>query len=464
MKTALHSTLAALALGLGAFGTASAQTGLNLVPNGSFESRNHEPQGQRNIAPNSDYDDLSNWFNVSNTPDYLTSTTPVLSSNTQYNTDETNPDGTPHQYAPFFPRSGTGCASIVCDPPGVSTSEFIGQHLTGLLASHVYQADFYVLRRPTTTSKSKVSLTVHSAMPTRNYAVGTILAPTPYASITSADYITDTHNWTHVTGTFVAQTTDAWIAIGFEGSPMVSDNSLEFVRYYPYGGSGPVQYVIDDVSIVDQGCPPTSGNGGTLDLATDFGPMADPQNPGSINNYDDYCYSQTFTFTVPEAFSRYATGFQWSVSGYDVTNTSEVRNYTENGGTMSFTPVSTYPYIYRNVNVTCNISYGSCPAGACYRSLTIASQDEDGNQCVMYRAAPTQEPIAIYPNPATERIMLSQKVEQAELLNGSGKVVVQQFGASTKQGLDVHSLPNGLYMLRIIQQGKVSTQRIQISH
>ncbi|MCC2546559.1 T9SS type A sorting domain-containing protein [Hymenobacter sp. BT175] len=213
-------------------------------------------------------------------------------------------------------------------------------------------------------------------------------------------------------------------------------------------------------------CPAGSGLGGQLEFASELGPIAYPPGSPSQNDYDDYCYSQRFSFTVPAAQTTGATGYAWVVSGFDVTNGNEVTGYTESGPTMSFVPISTYPNRLRNVNVTCIISYGSgCASGESYSSFTVVSADEYGNQCVMYRAPGQPKPTTklAFPNPAVDFLTLPADVQQVELINQAGRVVLTQQQAQGGR-LNVASLPEGLYMLRTLQEGKVATQRIQIRH
>lgn len=204
-----------------------------------------------------------------------------------------------------------------------------------------------------------------------------------------------------------------------------------------------------------------SGQGSALELTTDFGPMPNPQNPSVPNNYDDYCYSQTFAFAVPAANTIGATGFQWTVSGYNVFSPNEVSNYQENGPTMSFVPHTTSPGTYRNVNVSCVISYGNCAPGGSYRSLTISSQDENGNLCMMSRAAPPQEAVVAYPNPTAESLTVPKPATNGALFNSQGKAVRY---ADKAGNIDVRGLPEGLYNLRMKQGGKTINQHIEVKH
>jgi hypothetical protein len=66
-----------------------------------------------------------------------------------------------------------------------------------------------------------------------------------------------------------------------------------------------------------------------------------------------------------------------------------------------------------------------------------------------------------YPNPAAETLTSPDDAENATLVNDQGKTVK----TADKSGkLNVKDLPDGLYNLRMLQNGKVVNQRIQVKH
>lgn len=66
-----------------------------------------------------------------------------------------------------------------------------------------------------------------------------------------------------------------------------------------------------------------------------------------------------------------------------------------------------------------------------------------------------------YPNPASESLTMPVDAESATLINGQGQTV-KIWKRSGE--LDVRSLPEGLYILRMMNAGKLINQRIQIKH
>lgn len=76
-------------------------------------------------------------------------------------------------------------------------------------------------------------------------------------------------------------------------------------------------------------------------------------------------------------------------------------------------------------------------------------------------ASTTDMGTTAYPNPASESIMIPAGAAGATLLNDKGKII-RHADASGK--FDVQSLPDGLYNLQMMQNGKLINQRIQVKH
>jgi hypothetical protein len=73
---------------------------------------------------------------------------------------------------------------------------------------------------------------------------------------------------------------------------------------------------------------------------------------------------------------------------------------------------------------------------------------------------PSAKATTAYPNPATESLTLPKGTKSATLLNDQGRPVQQ---LKTGQ-VDVRNLPDGLYNLQMMQDGKLINQRIQVKH
>jgi extracellular elastinolytic metalloproteinase len=71
--------------------------------------------------------------------------------------------------------------------------------------------------------------------------------------------------------------------------------------------------------------------------------------------------------------------------------------------------------------------------------------------------------ITVYPNPATDKIVISNPVlmdAQLELINLQGMVLKSETLNSAKQEINISQYPDGIYLLRINSKGKIETIRI----
>ena len=78
-----------------------------------------------------------------------------------------------------------------------------------------------------------------------------------------------------------------------------------------------------------------------------------------------------------------------------------------------------------------------------------------------------QSEIAVYPNPATEQLFVHWKNQtdyHINLLNGKGQSVYTQSAVSGTTALDLSSLPNGIYLLKLENADIVKTTLIEVIH
>ncbi|RZJ94617.1 MAG: T9SS type A sorting domain-containing protein [Hymenobacter sp.] len=167
-----------------------------------------------------------------------------------------------------------------------------------------------------------------------------------------------------------------------------------------------------------------------------------------------------------------ATGpFIWKVDGVPM---PRGWNVTYLGPDYEFT-TSQYDFVYirplskrfRYFTVTCE-GTGSCQGGPVtadysfyYDPRSFCREAQVAGE--MPTAAVEQEAVAqAHPNPVADYLTLPAGVQQAELRDAMGQPLLQQ--AVSGQTLDVHALPEGIYQLRLMQEGKTQTQRIVIKH
>jgi hypothetical protein len=399
------------------------------VVNGDFEINNQQPQGRINIASTpyngpSDYDDLPNWLGVHGTPDYLNGSTRVGVANTLINNDD---PAAP--YAPYIARSGEGCVKLAATAylTDRSHDERITQEISGLTPNRVYVAQFYVRRRPTTYFTRKLSLAVHTAIP--QYSGSTPSTP-PYKQIIS-DYVVDIDNWTLVSGEFVAPSASCWISIGYDDSDPVVDTSI---AYSPQpGGQYTLEYIIDDVSVVEKVCPVPDAP-----VVTQEDPAL--WNCGFLGSFtiDNFDPSLTYTLTLGPKLS--ASSLQ------PTSSTFLLRTSADSPGTY------TVP-LYRYFTLTAT--------NACQVSATTTNIPAD------FVCDPYSHDLAAvgakmaYPNPSSESLTVPMGATGGVLLNSQGRVVQRTDNAGK---LDVRQLPAGLYNLQMQQNGKQVNQRIEVTH
>ena len=242
--------------------------------NGNFETGFRAPQGINNIYSYQggyQYDDLPSWEGVLVAPpnmgaypgyslggDYLSTVAGAAP--------RVNPQGTPDGGV-FQPHSGTSCVALRRFPAsGNIADQGIWSQPVSIIPGHVYQLDYYVLRRPTSQYAEKIKVVVSKAgsqwASSSSTSKDISAQNMPYASVTSP-VITDYQNWTHVTGTFTAQTyfttgpnaNTSWLTITYDRPLGTYDPSL----YVAPGSYNFSYYAIDDVSITDIGCGATPG-------------------------------------------------------------------------------------------------------------------------------------------------------------------------------------------------------------
>lgn len=428
-KLVTHFTITALTFCLGLSKPAFAQ-----LANGDFETQypNTPPSVEDNIQPNnSGVDQLPNWsvpLQVTATSYGAIGTFAGFEATNAALATGMNP-AQPFYYATFPSaphNNSTGRVGIKRSPtPGDFQNDGMIMQQVTLTPGHQYQVSFWALKTSYAQYKSKMAFSVinsSSAPLFDNRQSVNSLVPAPYQVITS-NYITDTNDWTQVTGTFTASAspsgTNTWVVVGFDRSGSTFDASIG----NPGSGSN-TNYVIDDVSLMDMGC---------ATVATP-GPIRGQYNtpPGRI---------RATISAVPGA-----TSYDWYVNGtlqdthavsilFDLSNisdcnTPEIVDVQAISGTCKSQMVQRY-------------FYPICPEG---KSSSVSMAEKT--------------PVA-YPNPATELIRIPDDVKDAVLLNSAGKPV----RSVDKSGmLDVQSVPAGLYNLQMMQDGKLINQRIQVKH
>jgi len=521
-KLVTHFTITALTFCLGLSKPAFAQ-----IVNGDFETQypNTPPSVEDNIQPNnSGVDQLPNW------------SVPLQVTQTSYGTIGTfagfeaanaalatgmNP-AQPFYYATFPSaphNNSTGRVGIKRSsiPGDFQNDGMIMQQVT-LTPGHQYQVSFWALKTSYAQYKSKMAFSVvnSSSAPMFDHRQSVnSLVPAPYQVITS-NYITDTNDWTQVTGTFTASAlpsgTNTWVVVGFDRSASTFDASIG----NPGSGSNS-NYVIDDVAVTDltcannpavagpnqticpntsavigQGCLPVGATsqwriqGSSTVFATSLQTAVTPastttyeltvtQANGTVsttqttvtvfdpNNFtpqlsllvDDNCYGLYLY-----AITNYNSAYTYTVQVINGFSGATGVNPGMRGGAGTFELARAKKASSGSFTVTVN--YAACGGHTATSAVTTKSFPTFPacRQAAAIQDTDTELAVA-YPNPATESLTVPDGVQRATLLNSAGKPV-QSLDKPGK--LNVQSLPEGLYNLQMMQNGKLINQRIQVRH
>ncbi len=280
--------------------------GQNLIPNPGFEQHTtcNFPlfQGLPNPIDTSEtiFPELLNWRSAQGTPDY-------------FNTCNTT------QNLPWYnipPRNGNGCIGLVAfysfgvfdTIPGIGPREFIQCKLTQpLIAGCSYNVSFYVRLSPrlhnffddilsTDGIGAYFSTTAIDAFIPNT----TLFSYTPQISNPSGNLISDTANWTLISGTFTASGNEEYCTIGnFRDNATTQFQQLTFINP---GQTPEAYFLIDDVSltpVVPPGYSLNLGNDTTICNNNPFSITLTAQS-GFINYlWSTGATSQSITVTSP---------------------------------------------------------------------------------------------------------------------------------------------------------------------
>jgi hypothetical protein len=427
MKKYLLAVKATFSLLLLSSGLAVAQpTTPNLVTNGDFEQRNSPPHGpgrsggQSNIGPLlpqiATSDDLPYWFRT-NTINSQTSVPGYIASDGQPGSNTSSLGITAH--------NSVSCIYIGRhDSPGdKSHDDFLTQELNQTLSEgHLYHVEFWALRMGSSVFHTKLAISITSGVPTYDGAQNSLI-PSPGSKVLVSPDIQQYYAWVKVAGDIVIPANDRgnkWLTIGNDRSDQTIDYNL------PDNGQNGILFAIDDVSLVDMGCANP-----IADAYQDFS-EGNCTNVASfiISNYDP---SSTYTFT--KVYGNPVIIYGGSGNQFRVKVGGLQAPY---GATFTMTATSSCGA--SSVSDVLSATYPCEPATPTYRTVNATEA---------------------YPNPANESLIAPNGVESATLVNSAGKPVRV---ADQSGKLDVQSLPEGLYNLRIMRDGKLINQRIQVKH
>jgi hypothetical protein len=186
----------------------------------------------------------------------------------------------------------------------------------------------------------------------------------------------------------------------------------------------------------------------TVNITVNSAASTPPPAPIVIQTGQDQClrqayytitnYNPAFTYQVNTAYSS-PSGVT-AVPAAPLTSTFRIKG-SFNAVAGSFTITATDARCSTSVSATSPEYY-------------VEFQCNDGT-------FPSTNITTAYPNPANESFTIPKGAKSATLLNGQG-LPIQQVNKAGQ--VDVQNLPDGLYNLQMIQDGKLINQRIQVKH
>ncbi len=205
--------------------------GQSLIPNGGFETYVICPVGFSEFSGK-----VANWLNPNaGTPDYMNACA------------NPNPAGVPKNGIGYQNAHGGQAYTGTYTFSGTSYREFIQIKLTSnLIAGHSYYLTMYtVLHNKSQTAIDDIGAYISVTAPTSGGTGMLAGSPVPQISNPFGSVITDTVNWTLISGTYIAVGGERYLTVGH----LKNDASTTYFTL-AYGTIG-AYYYFDDVTLVD---------------------------------------------------------------------------------------------------------------------------------------------------------------------------------------------------------------------
>jgi len=207
----------------------------NLVPNPSFEEYTECPDSALEL----DIEGAYPWTSFRQTPDFF------------HPCDETGMMSSPHSiiYGYGVPYHGVGKAGFI-GVGGVSTREIIGVELNEqLIIGESYYVSFFIMRTFGGGGHANCDCASNNLglkFTTRSYSVNETVPIDNFAHILHEEILTDTTNWTEVSGWFVADSAYIYLAVG----TFFTNEFISIENYNNYVAGLPKTYYFVDAVCV----------------------------------------------------------------------------------------------------------------------------------------------------------------------------------------------------------------------
>jgi hypothetical protein len=492
---------------------AQATNNCNLLPNPSFEQQNvlQLSGNPNNIAGMySQYNEVASWQCFGNyygpssptygRPTYYATNAPVGSATNPFTNPATNVNGSPFLPYNYNQSLNNGALSIIAAEIGTSSPINQPQYVTAtvlqaLTPGATYYASFQAYRSSAPGGAVRLGMNLSQDGPAQ--------AATTTSTQTSAPVTNSA--WTKVSGKISIpnplpnghSSSDPWtVTIGNispNGPGARARYYIDEVELYkiPTAGVSPaaVCFNANTSFTLGEGClipnasytwsaPGVVGlpsNSSTIQITVS--PTTTTVYTLTVNLPDGTTSTSKATVTIiPHVDDPQAMTPEWDcVDGpgpiwayiynydptltYTITTTNNIRNVPANAFSQQYDKngVLRWAYSLRSVYPGRTGLVTVTASNACGRGVTTYNITSPGAEC---DTGPSEYAVG-YPNPATDKLQAPAGAKQPVLLDSRGNPV-QRADASGK--FDVQSLPDGLYNLQVMKNGKLINQRIQVKH
>ncbi len=230
-----------------------------------------------------------------------------------------------------------------------------------------------------------------------------------------------------------------------------------YIRVYGYNGANSATcYTITATTTIVTGCASsydvsTNGTPGGAALIPKNTDITGLISPSGDNDYYQFTIATGGTATI----TLTTLPADYDIRLYSSNGTTQLA-ISQNGGTTSETITRTYTagtyyirvYGYNNANSATN----------CY-TLRVATGTATKEEVLI-----VENKISVFPNPVTNRVNIripaARGMADIKLFDMYGKLVMQKTSSQPITQLDLSVIPSGVYLVKVISDGKESTAKI----
>jgi PKD repeat protein len=385
-------------------------------------------------------------------------------------------------------HDGDGYAGCYFDAGGIYTEYIHVQLASPMIAGVTYDFSMYVvLHNFSETATDDIGAYFSVTAPSSS-GVGYLSGnPVPQITNTPGNVITDTLNWTLISGEYMAAGGEEYLTIGH-----FKDDSLVTYIDLPYGTIGPYYYIDDvsvtssaqvifdasDTSVCEKFCidffdqstnNPTSWQwdfpGGTPSSST-------AQNPMQI------CYQTPGVYDVTLITTNASGNDTLILNDYvTVYATPAFPSITQNGFVLTCSPADSYQWQLDATDIPGATDQSFTVTQSGLYSVLVTNENGCQNSASQFVEITgidlwQNADVSVYPNPAVNAIVievrnvLSSNEVSIQLMNSLGRTVYSSrdniSSLMWKKEIDVRSLARGMYLLEISSNNQVAIKKVEV--